>query len=96
MQRKKAGRRARVRPGILAAMIALAALTGAAAPLGGQAAAARVRPAASPVPSGSSSAGTPVPAAFKAQSITWATPRSGRPGTGSRSACRPTSPRSWP
>jgi len=107
MQWKKAGRRARVRPGILAAMIALAALTGAAAPpgghaaaarvrpaaslgghaagarvrpavpLGGHAAAARVRPAAPQVRSGSSSAGTPVPAAFRAQSITWATPRSG-------------------
>jgi hypothetical protein len=77
MQRKKAGKNAGVRPGILAAMIALAALAGAAAPLGGQAAAARVRPGAWQARSGPAPAGPPVPAAFKAQSITWITPRSG-------------------
>jgi len=77
MQRKEAGEYARVRPGIVAAIIGLAALAAAGAPVGGQAAAARVRPGAPQVRSTPASEATRVPAAFKTQSITWTTPRSG-------------------
>jgi len=76
MQPKKASRNPRVRPGLLAAMIALATLVGASA-LAGQPAAARVRTGSPQARHGATPAGTPVPATFKAQSITWTTPRDG-------------------